>query len=111
LPLYGLSIVLGLLTAVADVAAPWGDDTAKVILLLLVAFASLVGFLRPIRPWCWAILIGIWLPLIHLVRHAFGLTDPSHPNTYLSIFILALISLAACLLGAYGGAFVRRVFG
>jgi hypothetical protein len=104
----GLGVALGLVTAAADVASPWGDDTGKVVLLLWLVSAALLGFLRPARPWRWAPLVGLWLPLAHLVLLALGLPDTINPNTWSTAAILVPVALAACLIGAYGGAFLRK---
>jgi hypothetical protein len=109
LPVYILGVLSGLLVAWLDVRAPWGDDSAKVVLLLWVAVTGPLGYLRPRRPWRWALVVGPWLPLTHLARHVLGMPDMIHPNTYATILLLFPVSVAACSLGAYGGALLRRV--
>jgi hypothetical protein len=111
LPAAALAVAAGLLVAVFDVAAPFGDDTAKGTLFLWVVACGSLGLLLPRRPWRWALLVAPWLPVVHGLRHALGLTDSIHPNTYTTIAILVPISAAVCLLAAYGGALVRTAAG
>jgi hypothetical protein len=100
---------LGLFTAAVDKAAPFGDDSSMLTVLLWLLFSGVMGFSVPRRPWRWALVLGPWTALLHLVVHALGLADSIHPNTYATILILVPVSLAACCLGAYGGAMARRL--
>jgi hypothetical protein len=103
-----VAAILGLLIAAADVAAPFGDDTAPFIVFLWLLTSGVLGFARPRRPWWWAVSVGPWLPLTHLIRHALGWSGPIRPDTYGSALILLVFSVAVCSLGAYGGALARR---
>jgi hypothetical protein len=105
---YAAAAALGVLTAGIDVSAPFGDDTEKATLLLLAAFSGLLGFLLPRGPWRWALAVAVWLPLGHLVLHVLGLKDTINPNTYATILLLLPVSLVACSVGAYAGAFLRK---
>jgi hypothetical protein len=106
---YIAAATLGIFIAAFDVVAPFGDDSEKATLLFLVVFSGHFGFLEPLRPWRWALAVGLWLPLGHLALHAFGFNDTINPNTYGMILLLIPVSLAACLVGAYTGAFLRRI--
>jgi hypothetical protein len=103
-----LAVALGLLVAWFDVAAPFGDDTEKGTIFLWLGSCGGLGVLQPRRPWRWALLVGPWVAVAHLVRHALGLPDSVHPNTYTTILLLVPVSLAVCLLGAYGGSLLAR---
>ena len=107
---YSIAIVLGLAVAFVDLAAPFGDDSSKLTLLLLIAFSGVLAFVQPKRPWRWGILIGIWLPLVSLAAHALGLTSYIHPNTWAAIFLLIPFSLVVCLIAACCGSLARRTF-
>jgi hypothetical protein len=100
---------LGILIAVIDLVAPFGDDSSKLTILLWLLASGSLGFAIPRRPWRWAMLVGPWLTLIHLLAHALGLPDSIHPNTNLAILLLLPVSLAVCSVGAYGGALARRL--
>ena len=102
--------VLGLLIAAADVLSPFGDDSAKLSILLWLLASAALGFARPGRPWAWAVLVGPWLPLTHLGAASCGLPGSIYPNTYGSILLLFPVAAAVCSVGAYGGALVRRAW-
>ncbi len=91
-----------------DVVAPFGDDSSKLTILLWLLSSGGLGFVMPRRPWRWALLMGPWLSLTHLIVHASGLPDSIHPDTYAIMLLLAPMSLAACSVGA-SGALARRV--
>jgi hypothetical protein len=105
-----IASISGLVIAALDRAAPFGDDSAKLTLLLWLLASGLLGFARPRRPWLWAVLIGPWLSLTNLVRHVLGLPGSVHPDSYRTILLLLPLSLAVCSLGAYGGALARRAW-
>lgn len=103
-----VATTLGLLIAAVDVASPFGDDTSQFIVFLWLLTGSVLGFARPRRPWWWAVSVGPWLPLTHLIRRILGFPGPIHPNTYGSALILLVFSVVVCSMGAYGGALARR---
>jgi hypothetical protein len=108
LPVYGLATALGLGAAGADLAGPFGDDTAPFTAALWFGFAGLLGIVRPSQPWRWAVVVGVWLPLAHLALRACGRPAPVHPDTLSTILLLLPVALAVCLIGSYAGAFLRR---
>ena len=108
LALIGCAVLLGLGIAWIDVAAPWGDDTAKCILVLWLAAGGVLGFCGPVKPWRWACALGPWLPLVHGIRYSLGLPGSIQPNTPATILILVPIALGACVAGTYAGASLRR---
>jgi hypothetical protein len=105
-----VAIVLGLAVAIQDSAAPFGDDSSKITLLLLIVSSGLIALVRPRRPWLWGILVGVWLPPWHLAGHALGLHTHIHPDSYSSILLLVPVSLAVCVIAACCASVVRRVF-
>lgn len=100
---------LGIVIAVQDQAAPFGDDSAQFTVFLWLVSSSLLGFCMPRRPWLWAVTIGPWLPLMYLVLQVLGWQAPIHPNTSTTGLILIPVSLIVCAVGAYGGALARRI--
>jgi hypothetical protein len=70
----------------------------------------LLGFAQPQRFWQCGLLVGIWLPLVHLAGHALGRPTGVHPVTYLSIAPLIPVSLVTCLLAASCGWGLRKAF-
>ncbi len=100
---------LGIVIAVQDKAAPFGDDSGQFTVFLWLVSSSLLGFVMPRRPWLWAVCIGPWLPVMYLVLQALGWHVPIHPNTATTALILLPISLGVCAVGAYAGALARRI--
>jgi hypothetical protein len=70
----------------------------------------LLGFAQPKRFWQCGLLVGVWLPLVHLAGHALGRSTGIHPATYLSIVPLIPVSLVTSSISACGGWGVRKVF-
>ena len=61
------ALTTGLLIAWVDSRPRW-DDTAVSAAALLVA-SAVFGALRPARAWRWALLVGVWIPLIGIGQH------------------------------------------
>ncbi len=107
----GLAVAsgLGILIALVDQAAPFGDDSSKSTILLWLACSGLLGFALPRSPWLWAVSVGPWLSAMYLILHALGLHSPIKPDTYTTGLLLMGVSLVICAVGAYAGALVRRI--
>jgi hypothetical protein len=88
---------LGVLIALLDQGAPFGDDSAKLTIVLLFASGMILGLARPRRPWRWSLLVGVWLPAL------FALNGGTRPD------LLLLLCLVVSTLGAYAGAMVRAL--
>jgi hypothetical protein len=101
---------LGIGIAAVDRAAPFGDDSSQFTVLLWLLSSSLLGFAMPRQPWRWAVFVGPWLPLMYLVLQVLRWHAPINPNTYTTSLILIPVSLAVCAVGAYAGAWARRIF-
>jgi hypothetical protein len=106
---YIIAVVFGLGIGNLDSVAPFGDDSSKFTLLLLLLASGLIAFVQPERPWLSGILVGVGLPLVALVAHALGLSHHNPPNTYATLLPLIPLSLAVCVIAACGGAAARRV--
>ena len=90
--LAAFAVVAGMFIAFVDSRPTWDDTGITVFALLLVS--GLLGMLGPKRPWLWALLVGIWLPLYYIITtHNFSL----------------LITLLFPFLGAYAGMLVRNL--
>ena len=99
----------GALIAFIDNAAFQGEVSPIVIVALLGLGTAAAGLL-----WSWrgafaAAAAWVVLPSAHLLKHLLGLPDTIHPNTYLSIFMLAVFTLLIALIGFAGGVFLRRL--
>lgn len=86
-----LSAVAGAALVIIDTRPGWDDTavTAGGLFLCGLVVAALSGR----RPWIWALLIGIWLPLVEVLQGA----NPA-------IFLALLFALA----GAIAGYAIRR---
>jgi uncharacterized membrane protein (UPF0136 family) len=104
---YALAATLGLGIAAFDFFAAGGEITPAATLFLLLTSGGLFGLLRPTRPWRGALVLGLCLPLVHLVAHALGFADGVHPDTWGARLLMAPVACAATLIGAYAGAFLR----
>lgn len=86
-----LSVAAGIATAALDSRPGWDDTGITVALLFVSAFAVAAASGR--RPWLWAVLVGVWTPLLEI---------PSTGATG------SLAALAIAALGAFAGyGFVR----
>ena len=85
---------IGLTLGYLDSRPSW-DDTGITVALLLLTSAIVAG-LSGRRPWLWALLIGIWIPLLE-VWGADGLAS--------------LVALAFSTLGAFGAYLLVRATG
>ena len=86
-----LALGLGGMFAYVDSRPTW-DDTGVMVMGLL-ATASVFGFLGPRKPWLWALALGVWIPLVGLVR-----TQNAG----------SIVALIVTFVGAYVGTAVRR---
>ncbi|HEX9027598.1 MAG TPA: hypothetical protein VF823_00400 [Anaerolineales bacterium] len=76
--------------ALVDSRPTW-DDTGITVLALL-AVSGLLGAISPRRAWLWALAVGIWIPLLAILRGgSYGM----------------LVVLLFPLIGAYAGAGLR----
>ena len=80
------------------------DDTG-VLAFLLLCLTVPFGFVEPCRAWRWGVVLGLGVPVWHFLRVGLGIIppDPSQPG------FAFFIPLIPALLGAYAGAFLRRL--
>jgi len=86
------------------------SDDEFITLGILVGFSFLLGVLGPRRPWLWAVLIGIWVPLLDFALPKLGLapTMAGESSGFLTALAVTALVLTVCFAGAYAGAFVSR---
>lgn len=87
-----IATAIGVGIGIVDSSPHW-DDTGITVAALLAATGSL-GLVHPRSAWIWALAVGIWIPLLESI--------PTHNPA-------SLISLAFAFVGAYAGAFARRL--
>ena len=97
-----LALLGGVIIGVIDFNATEPQPAA----LLVLIFASVLGFIQPRNAWRWAIIVTLGLPLAHLTLRQLGWQprDPVSPGEYAT-----LIALIPALIGVYGGVVLRRM--
>lgn len=100
-PFYGLAAVAGIATGWADVTI---NDLLFTALLVLMA-CMVLGLLRPLYPWRWVVVVGIFIPLTELAAYLILTVKPTRAQVYGS-FLASLPGIA----GAYGGSLMRGVW-
>ncbi|MBA3422954.1 MAG: hypothetical protein H0U04_00125 [Rubrobacter sp.] len=86
------ALVLGLLIALVDTSPGW-DDTG-VTAAAVFACCGLLGAIHPMRPWLWALVVGLWIPALGIAQ------DWNYAS---------LLALVVALAGAYAGKLTRYI--
>ena len=97
---YILAILFGTLAGWADVKI--GDLLFTALLAL--APCILLGTLRPLRPWRWTLIVGIFVPIADLLAFLIMTQKPDRAQIYESF-----LAFLPGLVGAYGGSLMRGV--
>ena len=94
-----ITITLSALTAGLDLLI----NDISISLIIVLAFAMLLGAIWRERAWRWAIITGLSIPVPHLIRDTLIHHDPLAPS-------LALVaSFIPSFVGAYMGAFFNKM--
>ena len=104
----GVGVTAGVGIAYVDNRAFQGEVSPIVIVAMLLGAATTATSFWGRRGWIAAAATWIVVPLVHLVKHVFGLPDTLHPNTYGSILMLAGFTFVVAALGAGGGMLIHR---
>jgi hypothetical protein len=85
-----LAVSVGVAIAYVDSRPTWDDTgiTAVAITVMSFHFAAL----SPVRPWLWALAVGLWVPTLGIATGNYGST----------------VALVFAFVGAYAGALARR---
>ncbi len=94
-----LALFLGLLTAFID---QQGDDPQFTVLLLLT-FGLFLGVLKPEKPWRWALLISIWVPMTSMLR----VVVDARADAFVRHGVIAMIALIPACIGVYAGRMIH----
>jgi len=96
--IYLLAVLLGAATGYVNVRV----EDLMLTAVMVTAFAMFLAFLRPERPWRWAVVVSAIIPIGEVL--AFKLTGQKLNRAGISEAILAVLPANA---GAYGGAALR----
>jgi hypothetical protein len=96
--MWPLALLLGLGIGYVDYTAT--EVQATLLVLLPVAFGF--GLAAPRSAWRWALLLGLCIPLVHILLHMFNVRPP-----YPDFVIETLLALIPAFLAAYSGAALR----
>jgi hypothetical protein len=87
-----VAFALGILVTYVDSRPNWDDTGVTAAAILLIC--GILGAAGPRQPWLWALAVGLWIPILGIVR----------TQNYGS-----LLALAVAFVGAYAGMALRRL--
>jgi hypothetical protein len=97
---WALGVAFGLLVGYVD----YHSEEVQLPALLLLVFAFLLGFAQPKGAWRWALVVGVGVPLVHLLGRTLG-----YPQPYPTDFSIVLLPLIFALAGTYAGALIHNL--
>lgn len=105
-----VTITLAILAVAGGAWIGYADsrsDDVFITLGLLMGFSFLLGLVGPRRPWLWAPLVAIWVPVLDSVLPRVGLVPRRHPAesfTFLGAMAVIGLVMGVCFAGAFLGA-------
>lgn len=99
----------GIIIAMVDNFAFSGEVSPIVIVAMLLAATGTSGIIWRWQGWLVAVAAWLFDPLVHFIKHILGLPDTLHPNTYLSILMLAVFTFVVSAFGLGFGVLVRKI--
>ena len=86
-------------------AVDFNNDEPQAAVIVIVAFAGLLGFIQPRKAWRWALIVGLGVPSMYLIATTLGYQPKivPEPGWYAS-----LIALIPAFISAYGGVLLRK---
>ena len=106
---FGVGLASGLAIAAVDNFAFEGEISPIVIVTLLFMATAVAGIVWRWRGWTMSLVVWVCVPLVHLVKHVFGLPDTLQPNTYTSILMLAGFTCVVAAIGTGCGVLIHRL--
>lgn len=85
------AIAIGVLIAWIDSRPAW-DDTG-ITAMMVLGSAGVFSFAQPMRPWLWALSVGIWIPVQGIIAQG---------------NVESILALVIAFVGAYAGMTIRR---
>jgi uncharacterized membrane protein len=99
---YMIAVFLGVVAGLVNLKV----DDLLLTALLVLAFTMALGIASPQHPWRWTLLVAACVPLsLPLARVLFG------QPTYRAQVYGSFLGFLPGIVGAYGGAFMRRLIG
>lgn len=101
---YILAFVMSAAIGYVDTHTKTDDNLPMVLVLLSVTY--LFGVLQPKQAWQWALIIGLGVPVSHVIGRAVGYRPPYpvEPNV-----MITFIALIPAFVGAYLGVLTRTL--
>jgi len=97
---YGLSILFGIFSGWLVLALPeQGPDFTA---LPMVFFAMIAAVIQPRKPWRWAIVVAVFIPIARFGALLLFVNKPSTSEMYESF-----LAILPAIVGAYAGQFTR----
>jgi hypothetical protein len=106
---FGAGLLAGAVIVCVDNFAFEGEVSPIIIVAMLIAVSAIAAAIWGARGWVPVGVAWAGVPLAHLAKHALGLPDTLHPNTYTSILYLAAFTLCVATIGAGFGLLARRL--
>ena len=87
------------------------SDDVFITLGMLMGFSFLLGVFGPRRPWLWAPLVGIWVPVLNAALPPLGLAprEPGPSTSFWSFVAVLALVMSVCFAGSFIGACLGRV--
>ena len=104
-----VGLIAGAVIVFIDNFAFQGEVSPIVIVIMLLVSNITVGAIWKWQAWIATVTIWICVPLAHVVKHLLGLPDTLHPNTYTSIFMLAVFTFVVSSIGFLFGTLINKV--
>lgn len=103
-----VGFIVGAVIVYMDNFAFQGEVSPIVIVIMLLVSTITVGAILKRSAWMTVVIIWICVPMAHVVKHLLGLPDTLHPNTYMSILLLAVFTLVVSATGFFLGVLINR---
>jgi uncharacterized membrane protein YjjB (DUF3815 family) len=95
-----VAVVLGVIAGSVDLVA----GSPQIAAAFIVVFAFLLSLTYPKRAWLWALLTGMFVPLINALAVELGYGYLRRPESLYA----AYLAFVPAFIGAYSAAFLRR---
>jgi hypothetical protein len=95
-----VAVALGVIAGCVDLVA----GSPQIAAAFIVVFAFLLSLTYPKRAWLWALLTGMFVPLINALAVELGYAHLRRPESIYATYL----AFVPAFIGAYSAAFLRR---